>query len=127
MTTQTIPISSIDCWGLFYAPGALDRRTEHDTRQIERYKAAIAEGRVPPALVVYEVDGGTRHLADGRHRLVAYRELGRSEAPADIYRVPNAAAASRAAFAGFWSREPLPSRVRRSSKGTGDVHRGRMR
>lgn len=52
-------------------------------------------GRTPPALVVYEVVGGTRYLADGRHRLVAYREIGRSEAPADV---PNAAAALRAAL-----------------------------
>jgi len=57
MTTQLIPISSIEDYRAFFQPWSAEPRTERHTAQIERYKEAMKEGRVPPPIVVCEVDG----------------------------------------------------------------------
>ncbi|MGH8569565.1 MAG: ParB N-terminal domain-containing protein, partial [Gammaproteobacteria bacterium] len=67
--------------------------TTTDTARIARFKKTITEGRTSPPVLVYQWAAGDRYLADGRHRLRAYLELGQSEIPAEIFHVADAWAA----------------------------------
>ena len=99
--TQIIPINTIESYGDFFQPHSLEPRTEDDTALIARYKKAITEGRTPPAIVVYDVVGGKRYLADGRHRLCACMELGLSEIRADLFHAATVGDVLRAALQVF--------------------------
>ena len=59
-------------------------RSAIDDDVVDEYVQALADGAEFPAVVVFRADGAEM-LADGFHRVFAYRKAGRSEVPADVY------------------------------------------
>ena len=59
-------------------------RSAIDDVVVDEYVQALADGAQFPPVVVFRADGAEM-LADGFHRVFAYRKAGRSEVPADVY------------------------------------------
>ena len=59
-------------------------RSDIDDAVVDEYVQALLDGAQFPPLVVFRVDG-VHLLADGYHRVSAYRKAGRSETGADVY------------------------------------------
>ena len=59
-------------------------RSAIDDEVVDEYVQALADGAQFPPVVVFRADGAEM-LADGYHRVFAYRKAGRSEIPADVY------------------------------------------
>ena len=59
-------------------------RSAIDDDVVAEYVAAVADGAQFPPVVVFRADG-TDLLSDGFHRVLAYREAGRTEIEADVY------------------------------------------
>ena len=59
-------------------------RSAIDDDIVDEYVQALADGAQFPPVVVFRADGAEM-LADGFHRVFAYRKAGRSEVPADVY------------------------------------------
>ena len=59
-------------------------RSAIDDDVVDEYVQALAAGAQFPPVVVFRADGAEM-LADGYHRVFAYRKAGRFEVPADVY------------------------------------------
>ena len=59
-------------------------RSAIDDDVVDEYVQALADGAQFPPVVVFRADGAEM-LADGFHRVFAYRKAGRFEVPADVY------------------------------------------
>ena len=59
-------------------------RSAIDDDVVDEYVQALAAGAQFPPVVVFRA-AGAEILADGYHRVFAYRKAGRSEVPADVY------------------------------------------
>lgn len=78
-SSQTIPIDTIKA-----TDGIWQLCSEYDAMLIAVYKEALNEGVTLPPIAVFQV-GEKRFLADGQHRLRAYKELGKTEINADLF------------------------------------------
>jgi DNA modification methylase len=76
---QMFPVDSIT-WDPAVYP-----RAKWATSTIERYAEALDAGSQFPPIVLEE---GTNRLLDGKHRLEAYKKVGRTEIPIEWQRVP---------------------------------------
>lgn len=117
MSVSNIAIASIECHADFFQPWSLEPGTTHDLAQISLYREALSAGRTPPAVLVYEMPSGRRYLADGRHRLCAYRALGFTEIPANVAHVDSLADALGGTFAAVLCRAECEDFLRQQGTG----------
>ena len=75
---EVLPLDSL------VTDGGTQVRSEIDDEVVGEYAEALADGAQFPPVVVFRVDAGDL-LADGFHRVLAYRKVGRSEVDADVY------------------------------------------
>jgi len=78
MRAETLPIDSIRI------DGGTQLRIAMQGEAVDDYAAAMRDGATFPPITVY-YDGAAYWLADGFHRLAAYRIIGTAEVLADVY------------------------------------------
>ena len=78
MPSQELPLDSINIYG------GTQARVQTTDDAIESYAEEMNQGSVFPAIVVY-FDGTTHWLADGFHRYLAAKRIGRPSILADVF------------------------------------------
>ena len=79
-----VPVRELLPLDTLVTDGGTQVRSEIDDEVVGEYAEALADGALFPPVVVFRVDAGDL-LADGFHRVLAYRKVGRSEVDADVY------------------------------------------
>lgn len=79
-----VPVREVLALDSLVTDGGTQVRSEIDEEVVGEYAQALADGAQFPPVVVFRVDGAD-FLADGFHRVLAYRKGGRTEVEADVY------------------------------------------